>query len=370
MLKVGIDATALVARPTGVGNYISRLLEPLVREHPDTEFILFSNDKVVFPSSPNVRVRMSRPKRRGPYWQNTHLRAMLAAEHPDVYWATNGLLPAWLPRGMAAVVTVHDLVYKFAPETLPFMSLWGRRVGQRMAVAAADRLVCVSRATANDAVAAYGREPDAVIPPLADPSFERPAAAAIASVRERLALPERYLLTLGTLEPRKNIVALIDAYLNRREAGVTLPLLAIAGGQGWLDSEIASRLERGDKLGFVRRLGYVALADLPALYAGCEAFLMPSLYEGFGMPLLEAQLCGAAVIHGPHASMHEAAGGLGVATPTAVAGIATVLDGLARGELALTCRLCTDIANDAARSSAAMWGLLTEAVSSRGGRQT
>lgn len=353
-----------------MGNYISRLLEPMVREHPEAEFVLFSNDEVNFPALPNVRARSSRPKRRGPYWQNTHLRAMLAEERPDVFWAANGLLPAWRPRGLATVVTVHDLVYKFAHETLPFASLWGRRIGQRMAVATADKLVCVSQATAADAVAAYGRAPDAIIPPLADDGFERPAAAAVASMRERLALPGRYLLALGTLEPRKNIAALVEAYLKRREAGVALPLLAIAGGKGWLDSEIASRLDRGESIGFVRRLGYVDLADLPALYAGCEAFLMPSLYEGFGMPLLESQLCGAPVIHGPHASMHEAAGGLGVETPTSVAGIEATLDSLATGSLALACRLRGDIVNDAARSSARLWTLITEAAGARTGRSS
>jgi glycosyltransferase involved in cell wall biosynthesis len=368
MLKVGIDASALVARPTGVGNYISRLLEPMVQAHPEAQFVLFSNDEVNFHASPNVRTCISKPRRRGPYWQNTQLRTMLAEERPDVFWATNALLPAFRPRGMATVVTVHDLVYKFAPQTLPFVSLWGRRIGQRMAVATADKLVYVSQATSVDAIAAYGRRADAIIPPLADRLFERPVPDAVEAMRKRLALPDRYLLTLGTLEPRKNIVALIDAYLNRREAGVALPLLAIAGGKGWLDSDIAARMDRGEALGFVRRLGYVDLEDLPALYAGCDVFLMPSLYEGFGMPLLEGQLCGASAIHGPHSSMKEAAGGLGVDTPTSVDGIEATLDRLANGTLPLACRLRRDIVNDPAQSSERLWTLLCEAAESRRGR--
>ena len=96
-MRIGIDATTLVARPTGVGNYITRLLQPMVRAHPETEFVLFSNDDVRFPALPNVRARSSRPKRRGPLWLNTHLRAMLSQERLDVFWAGNGLLPAWLP---------------------------------------------------------------------------------------------------------------------------------------------------------------------------------------------------------------------------------------------------------------------------------
>lgn len=369
-MLVGVDATTLSTRPTGVGNYIARLLEPMVHDHPEAEFVLFSNDEVSFPASHNVRARTSRPKRRGPYWQNTHLRAMLADERPDVFWAANGLLPVWRPRGLATVVTVHDLVYKFASETLPFVSAWGRRIGQGIAVAAADKVVYISQATAAAAITAYGRAPDAIIPPLVATGFARPAATVVAEVRERLGLPARYLLALGTLEPRKNIVALVDAYRNRREAGVALPLLAIAGGKGWLDTDIASRLGRGEALGFVRHLGYVDPADLPALYAGCEAFLMPSLYEGFGMPLLEAQLCGAPVIHGPHASMHEAAGSLGVETPTSIAGIESTLDALTAGKLALACRLRSDIVNDAAASSARLWKLIEDAVDSRASRSS
>lgn len=367
-LKIGIDGTALVAKPTGVGNYVRSLLEPMVRLHQEAEFVLLSNEDVVFPSYPNLSIRVSRPKRRGPYWQNTQLREMLFEEQPQVFWATNGLLPAWGIRGIATVLTVHDLVYKFAPETLPLISLWGRRIGQRMAVAVADKVIYVSHATEADAIDAYGRGADAIIPPLIDESFARPHESAVTDLRVRLKLPERYLLALGTLEPRKNLVSLIDAYLKRRDAGVDLPLLVIAGGKGWLDSDIAHRVEHGESLGFVRRLGYVDLADLPALYFGSEAFLMLSLYEGFGMPILEAQMCGAPVIHGPHASMNEAGGHLGVVTPTDIAGIEVMLDQLSNNELPLVCRLPGDIVNNADLAAAQLWKLLMEAAKYKGHR--
>jgi glycosyltransferase involved in cell wall biosynthesis len=359
-LIIGVDATALVTKPTGVGNYIRALLEPMVDAHPEAEFILFSNDEVAFPSRANVRTRVSKPKRRGPYWQNTQLRRMLIEERPHTYWATNGLLPLLRPRDMGTVLTVHDLVYKFAPETLPTVSLWGRRLGQRAAVSAADRVIVVSNATGVDAALAYRRNPDAVIHPLADPIFKRPTRAVVEQVRHRLGLSAPYLLTLGTLEPRKNLVRLLDAYLRRRQAGVLLPTLALAGGKGWLDNDIGRMLAQGEASGYVKRLGYVALEDLPALYAGCDAFVMPSIYEGFGMPLLEAQLSGAPVIHGPHISMREAAGELGALTPVDTTGIEAMLDQLAAGELTLNCRLPGDIVNDAASSANRLWRLLME----------
>jgi glycosyltransferase involved in cell wall biosynthesis len=293
---------------------------------------------------------------------------MIFEEQPQVFWATNGLLPAWGIRGIATVLTIHDLVYKFAPETLPLISLYGRRIGQGISVAKADKVVCVSYATETDALVEYGRGADAIIPPLINESLARPQESAFTYLRVRLQLPERYLLALGTLEPRKNLVSLIDAYLKRRDAGIDLPLLVIAGGNGWLDSEIANRLQLGENLGLIRRLGYVDLADLPALYFGCEVFLMPSLYEGFGMPILEAQMCGAPVIHGPHASMKEAGGHLGVVTPTDIAGIEVMLDHLSSNELPLACRLPSDMVNNADLAAAQLWNLLMEAAKSKGSR--
>lgn len=361
-MKIGIDATALVTRTTGVGNYVKALLQPMVRNHPDTEFVLYSNDEICFPPFSNVRHKVSSPKRRGPYWQSTHLPKMLRESPVDIYWGTNGLLPLGRFGKTATVLTVHDLVYKFAPETIPALSRWGRRVGQRIAVVTADRVAAVSKATGNDMTKAYGRVPDAIIRPVADARFQRPTSEYLSSTLQRLGLNQPYILTLGTLEPRKNIVNLVDAYLRGRASGLEMPLLAIAGGKGWLDSAIAQRLNDGESMGQVRRLGYVADDDLPALYAGCVAFLMPSLYEGFGMPLLEAQLCGAVVVHGPHPSMHEACGGLGVETPTDVAGLRRVLDPLFRGELPLACRLRTDIHNDPGPAAEAMWNLLLSAA--------
>jgi glycosyltransferase involved in cell wall biosynthesis len=112
----------------------------------------------------------------------------------------------------------------------------------------------------------------------------------------------------------------------------------------------------------VHRLGYVPTDELVALYATCHAFVMPSLYEGFGMPLLEAQLCGAPVVHGDHAAMHEAAGGLGVATGTDTASLHATLRALARGEAPLACRLPHTIDNDAAGRAERLWALFQRAA--------
>jgi glycosyltransferase involved in cell wall biosynthesis len=155
----------------------------------------------------------------------------------------------------------------------------------------------------------------------------------------------------------------VTAYINRRNSGADLPLLALVGGDGWRDSSIRSTVSNAEQSGLIRRLGFVPSEDLPALYASCEVFLMPSIYEGFGMPLVEAQLCGAPVVHGSHPSMVEAAGGLGVAVGPSEADLMVMFDALADGRCAVACRLPGSIVNDPALSARRMWQQLSEATS-------
>jgi glycosyltransferase involved in cell wall biosynthesis len=131
----------------------------------------------------------------------------------------------------------------------------------------------------------------------------------------------------------------LNAYRQQKSSGVQLPPIVLVGGAGWKDRTLLQQLEAGKAAGDVLALGYVDLTDLPALYATSEVFLMPSIYEGFGMPLLEAQLCGVPVVHGQHASMVEASAGLGVAVNTSLDGLALMLQQLFNGQLPLACRL-------------------------------
>jgi glycosyltransferase involved in cell wall biosynthesis len=362
-VRVGIDATALSGNRTGIGNYVARLLERLLMLNPHDDFVLYSNAEISFPDSPNLQRRVSSPPRRGPYWQNTQLRQMARADRLDVFWGTNGLLPLYL--GVPTVLTVHDMVYKFAGRTIPWHSWLGRRWFQPMAVRTATKLVTVSQATANDIATHNGRRADLILHPLVV-DYHRPDPLHIAASLRKYSLPAKFVLVVGTLEPRKNLQAFVRAYTARRASGVALPTLAIAGGKGWLDGSIEADMKRAEDAGFITRLGYVADGDLEALYASCDTFVLPSLYEGFGMPLLEAQLCGAAVVHGNHPSMSEAAGHLGVSTDTSFDGLAHMLDKLAAGELPVACRLRNDVRNDADESARRLWHLFLEAAAAKG----
>jgi glycosyltransferase involved in cell wall biosynthesis len=311
MPNVGIDASMLDSHRTGIGNYVFNLLVRYRRARPDARVFLFSNARV----SDDARALgecfddVFSPLRKGPLWLSTGLPALLRKQRIDVFWGGNGYLPAVAPRGMRRVVTIHDFVYRHAGHTLPRLSLWSRRLLQPLAIHQADAVVCVSHSTADELRATHGRTADAVLEPPIDPVYRPAAPAAVDAVRRRYDLPARFLLTIGTLEPRKNVAALLSAYARARDAGAELPPLVLAGKLGWLSHDIRATLDGAAARGFARFLGYVPLEVMPALYSAAEAFVFLPLYEGYGMPAREALLCGTPVIASDIAALREATGG-------------------------------------------------------------
>jgi len=155
--RIGLDACSLTGTRTGIANYIEVLLTALCAQHPDVTFTLYANGEGDFPVASNIVHRISRPTRRGPVWHNTQLVRMLQEDGVDVFWGTNGLIPLHGLRGIGSVVTIHDLVHRFAPQTQQPAVRWKQRVFQPLCARAADRLVTVSRATAADVARHYGR---------------------------------------------------------------------------------------------------------------------------------------------------------------------------------------------------------------------
>jgi glycosyltransferase involved in cell wall biosynthesis len=147
----------------------------------------------------------------------------------------------------------------------------------------------------------------------ADAHFAPPAPAALDAFRRRMGLPERFILFVGTLEPRKNLPTLLDAYA--RIARSTDAPLIIGGGKGWLYDEIFAKAESLDLGDRVRFAGYIDGNDLPLWYAAATVFTLPSLYEGFGMPLLEAMACGTPVVTTTSSSLPEVVGDAGLTVP-------------------------------------------------------
>jgi glycosyltransferase involved in cell wall biosynthesis len=361
--RIGLDATNIGISQTGVGNYVSTLLNAIRELKPGTSFFLYSNRQIE--GVGGVELRTSTPFRRGVLWQETQLAKMVRDDNLDVFWGTNGFLPTFIKLNCPTVLTVHDLVHRFAPDTQERMVLWSRRMFQPRSCRAATRVIAVSSATARDIERCYGVPVHAVIHPQISSRFGRISDDEIKRVSDKYALPQQFLLTVGTLEPRKNIATLVEAYLDCLNGGLRVPQLVLAGGAGWLNSTIERTLEDAERSGRIRRLGFIASGDLPALYAACSAFIMPSVYEGYGMPITEAQFCGARVLHGNHPSMIEASAGLGYAFEPTRGGMSEMLTHVAAGAIRLEQRQVTEMERSPIPAAQMLWNVICDAYSAR-----
>lgn len=228
------------------------------------------------------------------------------ANGPAVYHATEHLLPY---LRTPTVLTVHDLIFERYPEHHTRRNTWFLKVGMRLFARAADAIIAVSRHTRRDLVELYNVAPEKihVIYEGIDAGFRPAGAAEVAAVAARYSPGRPYLLMVGTLEPRKNHVVALRALARLKAAGLPHRLV-IAGGRGWLFEPIRRLV---DELGLADDVsfgGYAPAADLPALYTGAACVLLPSLYEGFGFPVLEAMACAAPVVCSNVSSLPEVAG--------------------------------------------------------------
>jgi len=301
-MRIGIDASrAAVARRTGTESYSLNLIRGLLDCGPAHDFILYFRD------APRPGLFSGGTHRVIPFprlWTHARLSLeLLTAPRPDVLFVPAHVLP--LVHPLPAVVTVHDLGYRYFPETHPLSQRLYLDWATRFSARSAARVIADSLATQNDLVRFYSIPPEkvAVVYPGRDESLRRVDPAA---VRAKYNLPGGYLLHVGTLQPRKNLLRLIEAYgALRFTFYAEPPALVLAGRPGWLSSPI---LAQAKKFPDIRLLDYVPDEDLAGLYSGAAAFVFPSLYEGFGFPVLEAMACGAPVICSNTSSLPEIAG--------------------------------------------------------------
>jgi glycosyltransferase involved in cell wall biosynthesis len=237
----------------------------------------------------------------------------------QLYHATEHLLP-YLRR--PTVMTVHDLIFERYPAHHTLRNRLFLRLAMPRFVAAADALIAVSQQTRRDLVELYGA-PEAKIHVIyqgIDPIFAPAPPAEIQRIRQTYCgrddegRPRPYLLMVGTLEPRKNHATAFRALARLKRAGHRHQLL-IAGGAGWLFAPVRQLVDELELQADVRFAGYTPLADLVALYSGADAVLQPSLYEGFGFPVLEAMACGAPVVCSNASSLPEVAGDAALLVP-------------------------------------------------------
>ena len=312
-MRVCLDVSAAVHRRAGLGRYAHELIAALVDQgaHEYSAFyhqrgaaqLLPPIDRLPRVTTP-LGVRPWRLRVALAYFTHTAMDAMFPGV--DVFHATEHLLPRL--RRTRAVFTLHDLIFQFDPGSHKSLNIAFLRTMMPRFLRAADAVIAVSECSQRDAVRIYRLPPDKirVIYEGVDPRFKPiDDPARLAAVRRKHALPDRFILHVGTIEPRKNLPLLFEALpaLNMADC----PLI-VAGKTGWLTDPIFARL---DELGLrdrVRFIGYVPDEELPALISAATALVMPSRYEGFGLPVLEAMACGTPVIASNTSSLPEVGG--------------------------------------------------------------
>jgi glycosyltransferase involved in cell wall biosynthesis len=209
------------------------------------------------------------------------------------------------------VVTIHDLSFLRYPEGFRKQNRLYLSSFTQWSVQRARRVIAVSESTKRDVVHHYGISPDIVdvVHNGVDPCFQPLPASETTTFRARQGLPERFLLFVGTLEPRKNVIHLIESYA---QLAADRPPLMLVGGKGWFYDEIFARVETLGLDDNVRYVGFVPPEDLPKWYNAATLLVYPSLYEGFGLPPLEAMACGTPVVTSTASSLPEVVGEAGL----------------------------------------------------------
>jgi len=311
--------TATSYRGAGVSNYSQHLLSALGQESHGHRITAFVNDPGF--RAANVSLHRSgrwvaRPLARI-LWEQTVLPLLSAGVGADLVHGLVNVLP--LATKLPAVVTVHDLSFVRMPEKFhPAKRLYLTRLCAA-SVAKARRVIAVSRQTADDLITFWGVEAGKIevvyngVAARFRPGTERETQ----DFRVTHGLPGRFLLYLGTLEPRKNLTRLVDAFARWREIDPVAQdvALVLAGGRGWCYDEIFRRVRDWGLEKAVHFPGFIPNADLPHWYRAAEAFVYPSLFEGFGLPVAEAMACGTPVICSDAASLLEVVGDASLVFP-------------------------------------------------------
>jgi glycosyltransferase involved in cell wall biosynthesis len=314
-VRIAIDYTPALRQGAGIGRYTRGLVSGLAEIDRENQYTLFSAGETPsfrdWPANFHPCTSAIPPRWLTIGWHRLRLPipAEILTGDCDLYHSPDFTLPPL--RRARGLVTIHDLSFLRVPECAdPGLRAFLEKAVPT-AVMRARRVLADSENTRQDLIEILRVDPDriSVVTPAIEPRFRREEnAARLQEVRARYRLPDRFILGLGTLEPRKNFTGLIAAF-GKLARGTNLPhALMIGGKPGWLYEDIYKQVNQENLAGRVLLPGFVADEDLPVLYSLAEVFVFPSLYEGFGIPVLEAMACGTPVVTSNNSSLPEAAG--------------------------------------------------------------
>jgi glycosyltransferase involved in cell wall biosynthesis len=312
-MHVGVDARLLSGSLTGIGRYTFELSKKIILNPgvklsfytptPVVEEVIQSMKPCVFKSASchNRLLKMM--------WSQTKLPHWATRDQVDLFWGSTHRLPRFLPKSIARVVTIHDLVWKFAPQTMRPLSLWMEKRLMPEAIALADLVMADSQSTASGIAEVFPQFSDKVrVVHLGVSMPHDPSEFALS----KLNIIKPYFLFVGTIEPRKNLERLLTAFTLIPKPYRDQFSLVIAGGKGWGGVDLENLIRKHELNDSVKLLGYVSDHQLAVLYLNARFLAMPSLYEGFGLPLLEAMQYGVPVLTSNAGALAEVAGDGGI----------------------------------------------------------
>ena len=342
-MHIGLNAHLLslteTYRGAGINWYIHNLLTHLPRVDHDNRYTAFIGDRRFTSSELTLKVSRlptSRPVVRI-FWEQVVQPLALRKGGVDLLHALAFVTPLLSP--CPSVVTIYDLSFLLYPDSFPRAKRSYLSLFTRLSARKARRIIAISESTKRDAVRLLGVSLDKVEVVYCgiDDVFRPLAADQVAAFRSARGLPERFIFFVGTIEPRKNLTALLEAYaafrrdvrdreIGNRKSKIENLHLVIGGAKGWFYQDVFARVGELGLEGRVMFPGYIPAGELPLWYNAAELFVYPSLYEGFGLPPLEAMACGTPVVVANTSSLPEVVGEAGLTVdPLDVEGLAEAM---------------------------------------------
>jgi glycosyltransferase involved in cell wall biosynthesis len=332
-MKIGVDARPLSYPLTGIGIYLRHVLDGIQRIDRQNEYYLISNAPIDYDiENPGWHRFEGNLKRKllSTLWMQVTVPWYAAKMGLDLFWATRHHLPALLPPRIRTVVTVHDVVHRRHPGTMPLPNLLVDRALMALSLKRAAAVIAVSQATAAD-IREQFRISSARLYTIHHGISPLPAKSDQSRGAESR-LPENYFLFVGTLDPRKNFERIFRAFEILKPEGRGLHLV-IVGAEGWKNHAFLKMVRNHPLRHHVHLEGYIPRDRLLSYYQNSICLVFPSLYEGFGLPILEAMACGTPVLTSNGSSMSEVAGDAALlVNPYDTHGIAVAMDKLSRDQ--------------------------------------
>lgn len=313
-MRIGYDGKRAANNLTGLGNYSRSLIEHLAQQFPENQYFIYTpkiKDKLrslpLFSKS-NIHLALPKKGKSKLFWRSSGIKEQLLHDQLDLFHGLSHEIPLGLHRtGIKGIVTIHDLIFLRLPKYYKFVDRQIYKLKSQYACKHADRIIAISEKTKQDIIELYRIDPDQidVVYQSCDDSFKIPASEETKTrVRQQYQLPEKYILNVGTIEGRKNLLQLVRALPKVDPAYQLVVIGRPTAYAALVEKEIA-------KLGLTNRVIFlknVPFADLPSIYQLSNLFVLPSYYEGFGIPIIEALYSNVPVVAATGSCLEEAGG--------------------------------------------------------------